>query len=151
MEIRKFENGLVVKSEKSKVIFENNSGKKYTKIFLFTDCEFKEFIEYIQFVSNQVWKNIIPKEAQSEASDYYEYYDKELDNNGYLMIGENNLSIERPSLESNRMYQFNKRKMESFLYDLQKKTAVQYVVLRTKNSLTVHPLFRHRFENFYPI
>lgn len=124
MEIRKFENGLVVKSEKSKVIFENNSGKKYTKIFLFTDCEFKEFIEYIQFVSNQVWKNIIPKEAQSEASDYYEYYDKELDNNGYLMIGENNLSIERPSLESNRMYQFNKRKMESFLYDLQKKTAV---------------------------
>jgi hypothetical protein len=124
MEIRKFENGLVVKSEKSKVIFENNSGKKYAKIFLFTDREFKEFIEYIQFVSNQVWKNIIPKEAQSEASDYYEYYDKELDNNGYLMIGENNLSIERPSLESNRMYLFNKRKMESFLYDLQKKIAV---------------------------
>jgi hypothetical protein len=80
-----------------------------------------EFIEYIQLVSSKVWNNLTPKEAQSEASDFFEYYDKELDNNGYLRIGESILLIERPSLESNRMYQFNKRKMESFLYVLLKK------------------------------
>ncbi|MBL4952180.1 hypothetical protein JK635_08135 [Neobacillus sp. YIM B02564] len=121
-EVKKFENGLIVKSRKSAIILEADETKLngYTKIFRFTEKEFQEFVAYIQLASSKVWKNVTPKEAQSEASDFYEYYDKELDNNGYLRIGESHLLINRPSLESNRMYQFNKRKMESFLYDLRK-------------------------------
>jgi hypothetical protein len=64
---------------------------------------------------------LTPKEAQSEGADYYEYYDREFDNNGYLSIRDNALEIGRPILESNKLYQFNKKKMESFIYDFRER------------------------------
>ncbi|AYV67102.1 hypothetical protein C2I06_09570 [Niallia circulans] len=114
---------LLVKSRKSAVIFEIvevPAAKHYNFIFCFEPEVFKELQEYIELVANQSWDNLNPKEANSFGADYWEYYDKELDNNGMLSIGDSRLNISRPSAESNRLYKFNKRKMESFIYDFRK-------------------------------
>jgi hypothetical protein len=112
---------LKIKSRRSAVIFEiekGHSNKHYQFWFDFNPNDFIELIRYIEEISNDSWVNLSPKETDSLGSDYYEYYDKELDNNGYLSIKQNGLLIERPSLESEKLYQFNKKKMESFIYDL---------------------------------
>ena len=111
---------LVIKSRKSAVIFEidkSETNGSYDFLLKFTLEGFKELLKYIEDISNKCWSNLNPKEADSFGSDYYEYYDRELDNNGYLSFRDNALFIERPSLDSRRLYQFNKKKMESFIYD----------------------------------
>lgn len=112
---------LIVKHRKSAVIFESNkeqtAGKKCDFTFEFTSEMFSELLEYIEEVSNKSWANLTPKECDSLGSDYYEYYDRPLDNNGYLTIKKNALFIDRPTVESERLYKFDKRKMQSFIYD----------------------------------
>lgn len=114
---------LLVKNRKSAVIFEMNQSQlnnKHEVAFEFEPNDFNELLNYVETISNESWTNLNPKEADTLGADYYEYYDKELDNNGYLSIRENALIIDRPFLESNKLYQFNKRKMESFIYDFKK-------------------------------
>jgi hypothetical protein len=118
---------LIVKNRKSAVIFEMNQNQlndKHEVIFAFEPKDFAHLLDYIETISNESWVHLTPKEANSLGSDYYEYYDKKLDNNGYLSIGENMLTIDRPFLESNKLYQFNKRKMESFLYDVKTRNLI---------------------------
>ncbi|WP_407845535.1 hypothetical protein [Clostridium tetani] len=105
------------------MIFEmgdNNKKDEFRFSFTFDLDTFKELFEYFKEVSTKSWSNINPREADSLGADYDEYYDRQLDNNGSLSIRKNMLLIERPALESNKLYQFNKRKMESFLYDFRK-------------------------------
>lgn len=119
---------LIVKNRKSAVIFEmeqDQAGEKYDFVFEFTLEVFAELLKHLESVSNESWSNVNPRVADSEASDYYEYYDRKLDNNGYLGIGKSGLSIERPTNECGRLYQFNKRKMESFIYDFRKKVVLE--------------------------
>ncbi|MED1125170.1 hypothetical protein [Bacillus atrophaeus] len=115
---------LIVKSRRSAVIFEidkNQDTNEYNLIMKFSPEDYKELMKYLEEASNKSWASLIPKEATSFGAEYFEYYDKELDNNGYLWTRENNtLSISRPSLDSTRLYQFNKKKMESFIYDFRK-------------------------------
>lgn len=115
---------LIIKNRKSAIIFEVNQeqliNKKYNIDLKFEPMNIIELYNYIETISNESWTDVKPKEAYSFGSDYYEYYDKELDNNGYLRIKENTLNLERPSLDSKRFYQFNKKKIESFLYDFKK-------------------------------
>lgn len=95
---------------------ELNSDELY---FYYNSDFIKELIESF----TKVWKNFKPKEADSLGSDYDEYYDRKLDCNGYLNFGNNSsLYFRAPNYSaSNRLYQFNKRKAESFVYDLLKK------------------------------
>ncbi|CAM3000813.1 hypothetical protein HAHI6034_11005 [Hathewaya histolytica] len=114
---------LLVINRKSAVIFEirnNHEENNFDFHLRFNSDTFKYLFEYLEEVSNKSWSNINPKEADSLGADYEEYYDRQFDNNGYLSIRKNQLQIERPVLESNKLYQFNKRKMESFLYDFRK-------------------------------
>lgn len=114
---------LIIKSRKSAVFFElaQQNGDKYRQDFIFSADEFKELAMYIETIATESWADITPKDADSLGSDYAEYYDRELDNNGYLAILKDGLCIERPTSDHLRMYKFNKRKMESFLYDLRLK------------------------------
>lgn len=114
---------LVVKSRKSAIIFElkENQEKEYNFKFIFNLNMFDSLYEYIKSEANECWTGIILKEADSIGSDYCEYYDKELDSEGCLDFIENGLRIERPALENKRLYQFDKRKIQSFLYDFKKK------------------------------
>ena len=63
-----------------------------------------------------------PKEVSSYGDDYWEYYDKELDNDGRLSIKNGEMIFELPAyhLGSIRCYKFNKAKAQSFIYDLEK-------------------------------
>lgn len=114
---------LIIKNRKSAIIFEigqNEDNKNYNFSFQFTPRDFKELLKYIEEIANKTWSNLMPKEADSMGTDYDEYYDREFDSNGCLSIRNNILLLERPVLESNKLYQFNKKKMESFIYDLRK-------------------------------
>lgn len=56
--------------------------------------------------------------ADSFGADYWEFYDRNTDNNGYLEIW-NELKFQSPNDETTLLYQFNKRRMESFIYDIE--------------------------------
>lgn len=91
--------------------------------YKFSSETLEEFISYMQEVGSSSWSSINPRVADSEGSDYYEYYDRETDNNGYLGFKNNTLSVDGPMQKKTnkpviRLYKFNKRKFESFLYDL---------------------------------
>lgn len=90
--------------------------------------EYSDSFSMSQFlieIASKVWKDFKPKEVDSFGSDYHEFYDRKLDNNGYLRIIQNKtLSFEAPYVEEKQkqylLYKFNKRKMQSFCYDLAK-------------------------------
>lgn len=86
------------------------------------DYKFDLNVELFKFLKEQavkVWKTFTPKEADSLGSDYWEFYDKATDNNGYLDIRNEMLIFGSPSEETTLLYQFNKRRMESFIYDME--------------------------------
>lgn len=114
---------LIVIKQKSSIIFEignENDMQKYRFRLEFDINEFDNLLKHLENISSEIWKNFRPKEANTMSADYDEYYDKELDNNGYLRIQKNVLFIEKPSKESNRLYKFSKGKMESFIYDFRR-------------------------------
>lgn len=128
MKTRTFDNGLVVKHRKSAIIFENAICKKEKEekfSYEFTDEGFKEFALYIEKIANESWSNIVPKEADSLGSDYAEYYDRKYDANGGLYIQDNGILIIAPYWSVDTLYQFNKPKIQSFIYDLRKKLKYQ--------------------------
>lgn len=85
------------------------------------DYQFDLNVELFKFLKEQavkVWKAFTPKAANSFGSDYWEFYDRNTDSNGYLEI-RNELKFQSPNDETTLLYQFNKRRMESFIYDIE--------------------------------
>lgn len=78
-----------------------------------------EILHYLKEQATKVWKSFRPKEADSFGADYAEFYDKVTDSNGQLAYLNEMLIFESPSKETTLLYQFNKRKMESFIYDME--------------------------------
>lgn len=77
-----------------------------------------EILHYLKEQAIKIWKSFRPKEADSFGADYADFYDKATDNNGYLEYRDEMLIFGSPSKETTLLYQFNKRKMESFIYDM---------------------------------
>lgn len=126
MKERTFENGLVVKHRKSAIIFENRDGKKDREErfeYLFSAEGFKEFSDYMTMIADEAWKIVQPKEADSHGADYAEYYDRKYDDNGDLRLLDDGIRIKAPYWSTDTLYQFNKPKIQSFLYDLNQKLA----------------------------
>jgi len=98
------------------------------RTFNFPEETFKSFCDYCSSIASESWVNFTPREADSLGAEYDDYYDKDFDNNGRLSIGKNTMRIEGPytQLKSNgeiiRLIKFNKRKFESFVYELNKLT-----------------------------
>ncbi|MER2061459.1 MAG: hypothetical protein ABS894_00860 [Aerococcus urinaeequi] len=111
---------LIVVSAGNNIIFftDDDDTEDRDFIFNFDSVDFKSLYVYLTNLSFMKWPGFFPKIANSSSSDYDEYYDKELDNNGYMEIRKNRLDIARPSPESTRLYVFTKAKMQSFLFDL---------------------------------
>lgn len=127
MKVKTFGNGLVVKHRKSAIIFENAKGKEEKEErfeYRFSPEAFKDFVDYIKEIANEAWTNVVPKEAHSIGSDYDEYYDRKYDANGRLSITANGLSIIAPYWSVDTLYQFNKPKIQSFIYDLDRRLSV---------------------------
>ncbi|WP_342538355.1 hypothetical protein MKY15_19840 [Sporosarcina sp. FSL K6-1540] len=93
--------------------------------YRFTQEAFECFVEYMEEIALESWKSFIPKEADSFGADYAEYYDRDFDSNGDLSVRKNRLKVDGPGQNKTgdpiaRLYKFNKRKFESFVYDLKK-------------------------------
>lgn len=86
--------------------------------FKFTKDEFKAFLEHFVTACEFAWADISPKDANSLMSDYWEYYSKEFDNNGYLNVKPYAISIDPPYGSTKELYKFNKPRARSFLHDL---------------------------------
>lgn len=78
-----------------------------------------EILYYLKEQATRIWKSFHPKEADSLGSDYFEFYDRGTDTNGYLEFHDEALIFASPSEETTLLYQFNKRRMESFIYDME--------------------------------
>lgn len=93
--------------------------------YTFTQEVFEDFVEYMEEIARESWKSFAAKEADSFGADYADYHDKDFDNDGSLDVGKNRLRVDGPSQNKTddpiaRLYKFNKRKFESFIYDLRK-------------------------------
>lgn len=92
--------------------------------FVFKEGELQEFINYMKTIGEESWKEFKPKEADSMRTDYDSYWDKDLQDEGNLYISNRGrISVEAPYQEFKnqdlvRLYKFDKRKFESFVYDL---------------------------------
>lgn len=119
--IDKYGANLVVEYNKTNIIFKTNNKNirnNYVLKLYFDENVFKELINNLKITSEQIWNNFNPKVADSVGSDYSEYYDRKYDNNGYLNIYRDfSIRIEKPDKDTPYMYKFNKRRMESFIYD----------------------------------
>jgi hypothetical protein len=85
--------------------------------FAFDAKTFTEFKGFFLESAQKIWPSFNPKEATSIASDYDSYYDNEFDNEGYLSLSFDGIFAEGPDVKSNRLFKFNKRKAESFVFD----------------------------------
>ena len=117
---------LIVKNRKSAVFLEikerdNASIEGFYFNYIFSEKQLIELYNYLYEAGDKSWNNFNPDNWNSRGSDYYEYYDRDLDNNGYLSLGLHGIiKAERPSLRSNRLYKFNKLKFQAFVHDLNK-------------------------------
>lgn len=122
--IDKYGVNLVVEHNRTNIIFKTdakNIKNEYNLKLYFAESVFKEVVQYLENIAREIWKDFSPKVTDSASSDYAEYYDRKYDNNGYLSILKDCVfSIERPYKDTPYMYKFNKRRMESFIYDLRK-------------------------------
>lgn len=68
------------------------------------------------------WKCLNYQEISGFGNDYWEYYDREFDNNGYAGFhGKYLVEFDRPSEDNEKLHQFNKAKFQTFMYDLNQK------------------------------
>lgn len=112
---------LVIEKDKKNIILKTNYKNIERDYYLnlhFNKDVFIEIANYLEIISKDIWEDFEPKIANSLSSDYEEYYDRKYDNNGYLHTKDTSLKLERPDDECPYMYKFNKRRMESFIYDL---------------------------------
>ena len=119
------EKSLKVVTNRSNIQFvmPDDEAPSNSEIFEFSRNEFNRFKEYLEADANCICKNLNPRVADSFESDYDEYYDREYNNEGGLKYIDREastilLSLWPPYGSTNRLYQFNKRRMESFLFDL---------------------------------
>lgn len=90
--------------------------------YVFDEETYCELLSYLEDIASHSWKGFEPKVADSFGADHYEYYDREFDNNGYSSVSKNTITLTAPNqLKEHgsciRMYKFNKRKFESFIFD----------------------------------
>lgn len=109
------------------IIFENASMNPYQgRVFIKMDQEmFDSYYKQLFVLANSIWKDLELREVTGFGNDYQEYYDKELDNDGSAAIDVNGIYFYPPAphLKSNRLYRFTKKKIETYLYDLKKRTS----------------------------
>lgn len=91
--------------------------------FDFSEETFKSLHEFLTSISKECWSAFEPKIIDSFGAEYDDYYDKEFDNNGSLRIGENFIYVSGPYAQPpnkeriTRLIKFNKRKLESFMFN----------------------------------
>lgn len=127
--------------------------------FMFYKSSFAEVVDYLESLFEKCWKgdlNII--EAYSFGSDYNEYYDREFDNEGGLKLSKEGkgiiLTFHKPySVEPhNKLYQFNKTTLGTFLYDaykiLGREVPMKSIPLEEELLLLAHKIKKKNRSNW---
>lgn len=78
-----------------------------------------EFLKDVQDCARVAWPKIVSKVADSDASDYYAYYDSKHGAEYELGGLRGVIDIRGYELNGAACYDFNKRRMQSYLYDLE--------------------------------
>lgn len=91
------------------------------RTYNFSKDNFKELFDYLHEIAYEAWSDFSIKEEDCISADYSEYFDRTLQNDGYLCFKDSTgLILHGPHQKKTeqavvRMYQFNRRKFESFL------------------------------------
>ena len=110
--------GVYVCAEKNRVVSKIDRDvypDKFGAKQRYMKCGIEYITDMLEAVIHEVWPGLEPKEATGLGSDCTEYYDKELDNNGYLTLNSRTFGVEGPSKESERAFVLNKRKAQDLL------------------------------------
>ena len=85
-----------IKNNKTNITLNLKSTEMREKV-TFTEKSFKEFVNNFKAECYKIWDTFEPKPVSSFGNDYWEYYDRKFDNNGYLDLGKFNITIETVS------------------------------------------------------
>lgn len=117
---------LIIKVNRSNIqweldVSEGYKGRDDSIKLTFSEDAFRELYDVMDDESQKVWKGVNKKYADSDGCDYWEYYGRVLDNNGYLtFVDDTGMRVGYVYLaKSKRIYQFNKQKVGTFLYDFE--------------------------------
>ena len=110
---------LIIEKNKKNILFKADAEnlKGYRLKVCFEREDFIRMINQISDIAKELWGDIQPKEITCVRDDYTEYYDKKYDDNGYLTIDNYILKLEVSSLDAPYVYKFNKKRVETFIYD----------------------------------
>lgn len=114
-------NGPVVYGEERPHFLHGEKAREYQ----FSEVVFNNLFEYLTKIAHEVWNGFQPKVADSIGADYDSAWDREHEDEMNLSFWKNNgLRIEGPHQEAKtdivRLYKFNKRKFESFIFDFER-------------------------------
>jgi len=113
--------GLLVCGEKNRIVFKIDRDEHPDQFKIertYNNVGICHIAGALEEVILDVWPGLEPKAATSLASDCTEYYDKELDNNGYLTLCGNRFGIDAPTKDHERAFVLNKRKAQDLLFDI---------------------------------
>ena len=102
-------------------------------VFEFDEPTFDRLMWCLVIESRKCWDNFVPQEADSISSEYDSYYDKKFDSEGELSFSKNIIKTYRPYNSMLTIYKFNKRRMASFIYDLEQRFP-QYSYSKKQNA-----------------
>lgn len=88
--------------------------------YQFDSETWQDFIAFMNQTARRSWTNVVPRDATSDASDYWHKYDKKTDNDSFLYLNDGGIRVIGPYGADTEMYTFTKRKLETFLFDLAK-------------------------------
>lgn len=111
------------KHVRDKELIESNWNRdELVGIYRFDASSFPHVVQQLLDIANTSWSSFEPKVADSLGADHDEYYDRDFDNNGSAAVRGFSIAFDGPwqTVSSDhlvRLYKFNKRKFESFLFD----------------------------------
>ena len=99
----------------------NTDPEQYNIDLTFDEKGFIDCLSRIQKAATDAWPNIQPLASKAFEQHYYEGFDSQHQDYGYLSLGDRALRFGQPIDDKARLYAFEERKMQSFLFDSEQK------------------------------
>lgn len=94
---------------------------------IISEEEAKNLYNFLLSRAKDKWKTIEIKDVTSAGNDYYDYYDRKFDNNGFADLNPSSRELSfdcvytgSKDVKTRIAYKFNKAKIQTYLFDLRK-------------------------------
>lgn len=94
---------------------------------IISEEEAKNLYNFLLSKAKDKWKTIEIKDVTSAGNDYYDYYDRKFDNNGFAGLNPSSRELSfdcvytgSKDVKTRIAYKFNKAKIQTYLFDLRK-------------------------------